>query len=525
MRVKIKKITRIEDEPGLLCLDDCIATIATYYGRNYELIYSDGIRIDISEDESYNSVKKYIDIFSINRIENLFKYHGIGIQIFNNDDSQNLREIIKKQIEDNQPILVHFDTYWCPWDLGFQKFSSECGHYFIITNIVEGGFTCVDPYFNIDEIKLSDDFFNKGLKNIFLTKSYEEPDTEDINIGVILKNIQDNYLSNGFEECLQVIINYFENSSREEIFSEVTKDEYLWSDHIIVLMMQVNRCLLLLTILLDFLFKKKKNEIKKDLVTDIRNITIQWKQVRKLVIKLYFIRRENDLLKISIVNKMKNISELFRKYIFNLGNENGNNYENKVCNAIEGTSGDCVKLNLKEYFNNCAFTTWENGKLGNQFADFSLIGNCFIADKNGFVISEEEQQVYDFKALYENAFDNISCSGQCINVEIRKYSKISIVGVAEFGDSIEIIDLVGERDILQLEVGFTDYILLPQNGEKVIWRGKGICKKTDNKSDMELMKEELYLMEKTYEIGFDQYINKIILPINPSIHIFAVTLM
>lgn len=136
---------------------------------------------------------------------------------------------------------------------------------------------------------MSDDFFNKGLKNIFLTKSYEEPDTEDINIGVILKNIQDNYLSNGFEECLQVIINYFENSSREEIFSEVTKDEYLWSNHIIVLMMQVNRCLLLLTILLDFLFKKKKNEIKKDLVTDIRNITIQWKQVRKLVIKLYSI--------------------------------------------------------------------------------------------------------------------------------------------------------------------------------------------------------------------------------------------
>ncbi len=57
-------------------------------------------------------------------------------------------------------------------------------------------------------------------------------------------------------------------------------------------------------------------------MTDIRNITIQWKQVRKLVIKLYSIRRENDLLKISIVNKMKNISELFRKYIFNLGNEN-----------------------------------------------------------------------------------------------------------------------------------------------------------------------------------------------------------
>ena len=94
MRVKI---TRIEDEPGVLCLDDCIATIATYYGRNYELIYSDGIRTDISEDKSYNSVKKYIYIFSINRIENLFKYHEIGIQIFNNNDSQDLREIIKNR--------------------------------------------------------------------------------------------------------------------------------------------------------------------------------------------------------------------------------------------------------------------------------------------------------------------------------------------------------------------------------------------------------------------------------------------
>lgn len=523
MRVKIKKIMRIEDEPGLLCLDDCIATIATYYARDYELVYCDAVKIDISEYEDYNFVKKYIDIFSINRIENLLKYHGVGIQMFNNNDRQDVREIIKKQIEDKKPILVHFDTYWCPWDLGFQKFSSECGHYFIITNTVEGGFTCLDPYFNIDEIKLSDDFFHKGLKNIFLTKFYEKPDTEDIDSGVILKNIQDNYLSNGFEECLQIIINYFENSSREEIFSEVTKDEYLWSNHIIVLMMQVNRCLLLLTILMDFL--SKKNKIKKDLVTDIRNMTIQWKQVRKLVIKLYFIRRENDLLKISIVNKMKNISELFRNYIFSLSNENENEYENKVYSAIKENSDDYVKLNLKDYFNNCAFTTWENGKLGNQFADFSLIGNCYIADQNGFVISEEYQKIYNFKSLYENTFDNISCNGQCINVETRKYSKISIVGVAEFGNSIEIIDLVGERDILQLEVGFTDYIFWPQNGERVIWKGKGVCKKADNKSDMELMKEELYLMEKTYEIGFDECINKIILPINPSIHIFAITLM
>lgn len=525
MKVRIEKIKRIEDEPGLLCLDDCIATIATYYGRHYELIYSDGVSLDIMENEASDSVKKYVDILSINRIENLFKYHGVGIEVITSDDEYNLREIIKEQIEHDQPVLVHFDTYWCPWDLGFQKFSSECGHHFIITDILENGFACVDPYFNISEIELLYDFFEKGIKNIFTTKCYDKLDTGNIDSSLILKNIQDNYLSNGFNECLQDIIKYFENSSRQEIFKEVIEDEYLWSNHIIVLMMQINQCMLLLSILLDFLSQRKENGINKTVVSDIRNLTIQWKQVRKLVIKWYFIRKENELLKSSIVNKIKNVSDFFSKYIHNLCSENENRCEKNICDTVKEINSNFVKLNIRKYFNNCAFTTYENGQLGNQAADFSSIGNCYLVDKNGFIIEDKFQNMYDFEYLYKNEVDNISCNGQCINVEPRRYSKISIVGVAEFGNSVEIIDLIGKRKKLSLEVGFTDYIFLPQNGESVIWKGKGISRKDDNKLDIEFMDEELYLMEKTYDIEFNECINRIILPINPSIHIFAMTLM
>ena len=39
MKLSICKVKRIERETGLMCLDDCIATVAEYYHCGYEMFY------------------------------------------------------------------------------------------------------------------------------------------------------------------------------------------------------------------------------------------------------------------------------------------------------------------------------------------------------------------------------------------------------------------------------------------------------------------------------------------------------
>ena len=42
MKLSICKVKRIERETGLMCLDDCIATVAEYYHCGYEMSYAGG---------------------------------------------------------------------------------------------------------------------------------------------------------------------------------------------------------------------------------------------------------------------------------------------------------------------------------------------------------------------------------------------------------------------------------------------------------------------------------------------------
>ena len=50
-----------------------------------------------------------------------------------------------------------------------------------------------------------------------------------------------------------------------------------------------------------------------------------------------------------------------------------------------------------------------------------------------------EKYKYRLAALGEDIVDNIACDGQCVCIPRGRYSKISLIGSAEFGNSSDIL--------------------------------------------------------------------------------------
>ena len=77
MKLSICKVKRIERETGLMCLDDCIATVAEYYHCGYEMSYAGGFAMRWRS--GFTNFAGQYQIHLLDRLENLKKYHGLEI--------------------------------------------------------------------------------------------------------------------------------------------------------------------------------------------------------------------------------------------------------------------------------------------------------------------------------------------------------------------------------------------------------------------------------------------------------------
>ena len=177
-----------------------------------------------------------------------------------------------------------------------------------------------------------------------------------------------------------------------------------------------------------------------------------------------------------------------------------------------------VCVPLEEYRNNRGFLHRERLE---EEADFSSVGTCYVTEgeKREWTLGKYK---YRLAALGEDIVDNIACDGQCVCIPRGRYSKISLIGSAEFGNSSDILRLQDQGKAAgEITIAFTDYINPPQCGESIAWQGHGVVKEN---GDWQEMKEVLYLYQQEYDMPAGE-VSEILLPINPSIHIFAITIV
>ena len=125
--------------------------------------------------------------------ENVFlkEYQGLSTTIISFESSNTesiLQTVSEKDCNMDFDVVIHIDSYDCPWHKGFRKLNIP--HYVHITNIdyEKKVLICDDPYFNVFQIELSFENFMLSCKTIRIFQY--NPIDRDINSNVILHYIK-----------------------------------------------------------------------------------------------------------------------------------------------------------------------------------------------------------------------------------------------------------------------------------------------------------------------------------------------
>lgn len=512
LEIKIKKLERIENETGLLCLDDCIATICAFFDRDYEMMYIGGYNVFRSKD----FFSKEYQLCLKDAPENLYKYHGVRIKKQKKYSYRKLKKRINMELMNGKPVMVLFDPYWCPWDEGYQKYSSNTGHCFIIRGMEKDCFYCLDPYYEYEDIKLPQYLFVNGIREVFFS-SLDDYITvsEDFlknSVNVFFKGLRTGgYFSTIYDFLGKIDL-------EDNLFENISLNENFWQTPDVIFLMMVNQSIQNVARVIKYIANQIHNEQLEIVYKHIWNLAVEWKQTRKLFSKLFFLKKEDEDLKNKTIMRMIKIWKEYENYAKQIeeGSWESNIIRKESTTNLKTYERIESQINISKFFNNKAFLKKKDEILKENIADFASVGTFYVwgdgVEYNNYLEGVKER-------IFANKYDNISCEGQIIHINPSFFCQISLIGASEFGDSTDIIKLIHDNNTYsEIEFQFTDYICTPKYGEEIVWKGKGayredgLCK---------WMEDSVYLFKKSYEIP-EKRVKEIILPINPSVHIFAI---
>lgn len=153
--IDIKPIQHIDSHN---CLEDIFATIATWYNRNYQLIFKGSWGfVYFPRKFGEGILGNRIDIGDYKIWEYFEQYHGISTHAGFNETPEEIIEIIKRELSENHPVILHVDPYYVEWLEVYRKIHGQ--HSFLVVGI-DNGIICLDPYVNTKHnIMKMDDFF------------------------------------------------------------------------------------------------------------------------------------------------------------------------------------------------------------------------------------------------------------------------------------------------------------------------------------------------------------------------------
>lgn len=527
IKMELRKVDRIEKETALFCLDDCIATLAGYYHCDYEMMYAGGYEMR-EQKEIWGLASRY-HVSLQHRFDNLCRYHGLHIYKSDSLWKHRLIKRIKRELEKERPVLLLLNPYWCPWDDGFQRYDAVPGHCFLIQGEYDEGFLCADPYFDQDRLELSYSLFRKGIQEVYLTRQVERTDSSHTSGKAYREELGNMFRRMSGEGYFDILYHFVDDMSQsEDIFEEVRSDADFWISPLAVLLLQLNQSIQNMATLIKYVAVQCGSPFLEEQGVRFWNLAVKWKQARKLVIKLYFMKREDEALRTKTMERLYSIIDAMEKTAERIAEGKEESLTAGLIKSVDtmdrsGMDGEYYAADLGRFMNNKAFLRRSGLQEGKLDADFSSIGNCYVLnDTEGTEPVRIPGTDVTLSSIGGTGNDNIACDGQEIPVPENRYSQLCLIGAAEFGNSTDVLRIVsGSGKEYEVEFQFTDYIYEPCFGESVVWKGCGIHKL---EGGYEWMEEDLYLYGQMLEMP-DDVTGKIILPVNPSIHVFAMILM
>jgi hypothetical protein len=519
LNIKPVQIERFMEVPPS-CFDDIIASVCNYFGIDYQL------RFMMSWTFKYVSKSEKANLTFEERLqypyscenELLAQYSGLTIEHFKLNNNDIFIENLTNQLKKGNPVYVHFNAYYCPWDPMFGKLHNNHVCLAIGLNDMDSILIC-DPW-NLKECEtVSLNSFVKQCKfygNFTINSNINNVDNSKID-KILYDGMTQILLLNNTHTIFDSICIFANEFLTDFNPKEVNNYDGNYTNKLRGIQYNRNKFL----IFLKYIKNKYDFNIDISILDEYQRIIHSWQIVVSLIIKSYFLKEISSLKK-NIAKKIVEISNKEKELYYKIINREQYSYTHTLQNLNQPyTSIDLKKniIKLEKYFNNKAFDYQYENMYNANFSgcnDFYILGNI-----NRHEILRINNISFDFYNNLYNELDNITCLGQSIKMNTRG-NKISIIGSCDFGSFTDTLYIQYSNGITEpIKISFSDFAMDPIFDEKIVWYGKAYYRDID---ENKVCHENAYIYMKSYQLVYTDEILNIILPNCPCMHIFAITL-
>lgn len=513
------------------CFEECMISVANYFGRNYIPMYSQAWGFSFREENDQSNNVGYSLNADRGRVYDLFAaYCGIQVSFVNKEDAHEVINIIGNELENNTPIGVLMDTYYYSWDPNKNQHGQ---HWFLITGIdaEKEIFYCTDPYFMQKDAVLSFEDFINGYLGVHFRFSLVNDEVKVYD----WKGIIDSTINKIEGKSHSLFDNMLEFADYLEKNSSLNREKAMCSRVIdmpfYINLQALSRSRKQFAKFLEHIASKYSIEELYNVSMKLNDASCKWDVIRGIMVK-GIVTSNESIIKLKIPAKIREIAH-YEHDIFNLmvnvsGSTSGKNtntsdnfkQNSNQCNNLYDLT-NYTYLDLSKYFNNNGFG--------------SLLDNKSRANLNGnglFFVTEDipEEEIWEvaamkfkFPKLMDGSNDNISCIDQTIDTPFVQGKKLMLLATADFGSYKEAITIhYVDGSTEEIAMGVTEYVFEPMFEEVAAWEGRACERLNDT---IQILNSRVKIFAKTYELKKHGGIKQITLPYLPNIHIFAITMV
>ncbi len=277
-------------EPSSNCIEDIFATLVKWKNKDCALIFSNAWSFHYKRlNAEHELLSARIDIYreGFKQLEcSVASHYGIKASWENTDDYKKIIRIAETEISKGNPIGIYIDTFWCPWNIAYQK--HHIPHYCLVVEVKDTEFVCVDSYISAKRELLSFKDFSYGY-GTFFTLSFEQvlrgPDWKSIMINAAAEAIKSDNRVNDFDNmraCANEIKIY---KNMKDEFSEYDDITYA---PIIRRLNYISYGRKNFAKVLLYFYKKNNITELKNFAEELNGAGLKWSLINNLLFKYYF---------------------------------------------------------------------------------------------------------------------------------------------------------------------------------------------------------------------------------------------
>lgn len=499
----------------MFCEESALASIAGWKNRHYQLMFLDMLGFDFNYEAAIrdNNLGNHLSSgYNLQNVRQLAEcFHGIQSNLLKYSGVGNLSELLLQELKKNMPVGLYFNESYS------KSLQGTANTFLLIIGYEDDIFYCYNIHANITDIKNVSkdeiDTFTKENEFVrYITYELKEEEQKNITYDTFVNYInQSDYVKkNGYQQIIQMA-DFMEH--RLCLEKEI-REENVTRSPILAVLLDIIRGRRLLSLSLEYIYTLDKNPLILSCKDDILEIAADWKNqylalYKMCVLKMWKNDEKYKTTITSIADEIRKIASKEHRLFSNLyavNSETCNKVIKYKCNDIINEES-VYDIDISHYYNNKAFLIQSKKDVK---ADISGFSEYFTIDQDSIKIKTYGLEL-NLELGVEN-YDNISCTGQRLELSSMKCSKLLVITLAEWGKAETSLLLhTNSGELIKLELEVEDWYVTNFD-DRIVWTGDA--------HTVTNSKDTRGLFGYLYDFGSEMDINCIVLPQKPNLHIF-----